>query len=251
MNSVEWSGVIVFLVFLLLAALTVARPATRRRAFDRTGDEWMLDGVGLLAQGIAVPAMQAAIVYGLLAKLVPEARGALHLSGASAFLLNFVLVDYIYYWNHRGLHSAKLWPLHAVHHTASQTDVFISSRNTIWTPLLIVYMWFNGLFLFLLQDHAAFLTAAALTAGLDLWRHTTFTPRPASGFSRILGWVLITPNEHGWHHSRDRRDCNFGGNLSWWDRLHGTYYSPESNAVVFGTPLALGLKRKLLFPFVR
>lgn len=249
MGNVEWSGIIVFLTFLVLAVFTLSGATTRRRAFDRTHEEWSLDALGLLAQGVAIPFLQTALVYKTLEMLVPSAKSTLQLSGAAAFFINFVLVDYLYYWNHRWLHSARMWPVHAVHHTAKQPDVFITSRNTIWTPFLIVYMWINGLLLFLLQDHGPFLAAAALTASLDLWRHTTFSPRPGSWLSRLLRWTLITPREHGWHHSRDRRDCNFGGNLALWDRLHGTYYSPERNVDVFGANLQLSLKRKLLFPF--
>src|SRR5262245_8018002 len=241
---------IVFLSFLLLAALTFSLRQPRSLVLRRKPADWVLDGAGLLIQGIVVPASQAILIFGLLFALIPKAHGALNLSATSGFLLNFVVVDYLYYWNHRWLHCKTLWPAHAVHHTPEQTDVFITSRNTLWTPLLVVYLWINGLFLFLLRDPSAFLFAASLTAGLDLWRHSSFSLRPGSAFHRALGCILITPHEHAWHHSRDRTDCNFGANLSLWDRLHGTYHSPASRAEKFGVPLALSLKRKLLFPFI-
>jgi sterol desaturase/sphingolipid hydroxylase (fatty acid hydroxylase superfamily) len=114
---------------------------------------------------------------------------------------------------------------------------------------LIVYLWVNGLFLFLLRDPRAFIIAASMTASLDLWRHSGFSPRPGPRLHRALGCVLITPHEHAWHHSSDRAGCNFGANLSLWDRLHGTYYSPASRAEACGLPLTLSLKRKLMFPF--
>jgi sterol desaturase/sphingolipid hydroxylase (fatty acid hydroxylase superfamily) len=240
---------IVFISFLLLAALTVSPPYTRSRAGGRKPTDWALDGAGLVIQGVVVPALQSMVIFGSLSSLVPELRGVLSLSAVSGFLLNFVLVDYLYYWNHRWLHGRSLWPAHAVHHTAERMDVFITSRNTLWTPLLIVYLWINGLFLFLLRDPGAFIFAASLTASLDLWRHSSFAPRPGSALHRALGRVLITPHEHAWHHSRDHVDCNFGANLSLWDRLHGTYHSPAARAEAFGIPSTLSLKRKLLFPF--
>ena len=130
--------------------------------------------------------------------------------------------------------------LHAVHHTPEMFDVFITARNTLWTPLLIAYIWANGLGLFLLAEPGPFMAAAALTASLDLWRHTTFSPVPGS-CGRIVSsaLVLITPHEHMWHHSHDRADDNFGANLALWDRLHGTYYRgvvPPACGLALGLP---------------
>jgi sterol desaturase/sphingolipid hydroxylase (fatty acid hydroxylase superfamily) len=240
---------IVFFSFLLLAAMTLSLRRLRAPALSREPADWVMDGTGLIVQGVAVPALQAILVFGLLSELFPGGRGALDISAASGFLINFVAVDYLYYWNHRWLHGRRLWPAHAAHHTPERLDVFITSRNTLWTPLLIVYLWINGLFLFLLRDPGAFIFAASLTASLDLWRHSSFSPRPGSAFHRALARVLITPHEHAWHHSRDRAGYNFGANLSIWDRLHGTYHSPPESADKFGVPMALSLKRKLLFPF--
>jgi sterol desaturase/sphingolipid hydroxylase (fatty acid hydroxylase superfamily) len=158
-------------------------------------------------------------------------------------------VDYLYYWNHRALHTQALWKTHAVHHTPEHADVFITSRNTLWTPLLLVYLWANGLMIFLLKDPVPFLLAASITASLDLWRHTTFITAPGSVLHRALAGLLVTPNEHLWHHSRERAGCNFGANLSLWDRLHGTYYSPTARPARLGIPVRLALSRKLLFPF--
>jgi sterol desaturase/sphingolipid hydroxylase (fatty acid hydroxylase superfamily) len=66
---------------------------------------------------------------------------------------------------------------------------------------------------------------------------------------RIVSIVIITPNEHIWHHSSDRAGSNFGANLSIWDRMHGTYSNPDHRPESLGIPLQLGLRRKLLFPF--
>jgi sterol desaturase/sphingolipid hydroxylase (fatty acid hydroxylase superfamily) len=41
----------------------------------------------------------------------------------------------------------------------------------------------------------------------------------------VLRWLLVTPDMHRVHHSwhPDETNSNFGFNLSWWDRLFGTY----------------------------
>lgn len=240
---------IVLISFVLLALLTLAVSESRRVAFNRSSSDWALDWSGLIVQGIVVPALQATAVYGFLSLVIPQMKGALDIPAPAAFLLNFIAIDYLYYWNHRLLHSNTFWPVHVVHHTPQQVDVFITSRNTLWAPLLIIYIWANGVFIFLLKDPAPFILSASLTASLDLWRHTKFAPTPGSTFHRILAVILITPNEHSWHHSSNRTDSNFGANLSLWDRIHGTYYSPADSPQSFGILLPFNLKRKLLFPF--
>ncbi len=215
---------LVFAAFALLAGLTFV---FRRDAPRRTAAEWWLDASGLLTQGLFVPLCQSFF----LAAVLPSAwRGSLSISWGAAFFLNFVLVDYLYYWNHRALHTGLLWPAHLAHHGATKLDVFATSRNTVWAPLLIVYLWVNGFFLFVLADPAPFAWSAALTAALDLWRHSGFRAH------RAVSRILVTPTEHAWHHS-DLADVNFAANLSLWDRLHGTYYSPGREPERLGVPV--------------
>lgn len=214
----------------------------------RAAGEWVLDLSGLLAQGVAVPVLQLTLVAGALAALAPGWRGAVDLGLVGGFLVNFVLVDYAYYWNHRALHAGALWRWHAVHHTASALDVLVTARNTLWTPVLILYVWVNGLALFLLADPRGFALAAGVTGLLDLWRHSPWGLSRASWAGRLLGGLLITPHEHGWHHSASRPGCNFGANLSWWDRLHGTYWSPLDSPAGLGLPRRESVTRRLLWP---
>src|SRR5262245_7675385 len=131
---------IVLASFLILAAITFAVRASRRAALGRSGGDWLLDAGGLIMQGVAIPFLQTTLVYGLFSLFLPQAKGVLEVHPVIAFSLNFVGVDYFYYWNHRLLHSHKLWDTHAVHHTAERMDLFITSRNTLWSSLLIVYV---------------------------------------------------------------------------------------------------------------
>jgi len=47
-----------------------------------------------------------------------------------------------------------------------------------------------------------------------------------------LRWLLVTPEMHRVHHSIDidETNRNFGFNLSWWDRLLGTYRAATRTA---------------------
>jgi sterol desaturase/sphingolipid hydroxylase (fatty acid hydroxylase superfamily) len=233
--------VIVFAAFCVLGVAAFCRADGPSRVMSRTGAEWLADASGLVIQGIGVPFAQTALIYAGLMKLSPSLHGCISLSPLAAFLLNFAGVDYLYYWNHRMLHG-KLWPWHALHHSATDMDVWITSRNTLWTPLLIVYIWINGVMVFLLKDPSAYLLAAAATAALDLWRHSGAWPS---------SWrlpVLMTPREHSWHHSSERFNKNFGANFRLWDKMHGTHYDPQVRPERLGLEVPGGILRAVVLP---
>lgn len=197
-------------------------------------------------QGAVIPLLQVVVADVVLSRLAPSWRGSLRLDWWAAFLLNFVVVDYAYYWNHRLLHTPALWRWHAVHHTAAAMDVLVTSRNTLWTNGMILYLWVNGLGAFLLADSTPYLAAAALTAALDLWRHSR--PRRGASLSRAVSLLLVTPLDHAWHHSASRPGCNFGANLGWWDRLHGTAWRSSETPPRLGIDAGGTLFQQLLWP---
>ncbi|MBF0160477.1 MAG: sterol desaturase family protein, partial [Magnetococcales bacterium] len=43
---------------------------------------------------------------------------------------------------------------------------------------------------------------------------------------RVLRWLVVTPDMHRSHHSHlsPETNMNFGFNISWWDRVMGTYW---------------------------
>lgn len=236
--------ILVFISFVGILALTLWHEEQARTLKNRSREEWILDLSGLLVQGIGVPLLQTFGLYNLFLVLIPSWQGCLHVPHVVSFLLSFVVVDYLYYWNHRLLHSCALWPFHSVHHTPAFVDLLTTSRNCIWTPFLLVYLWVNGLLIFMLAEPSSFLLGVSLTAALDIWRH--------SGFGRVpppLSQLLITPTAHALHHSPAGTQKNFGSNLSLWDRLHGTYLGSAPSGC--GIPLPLSLRRKLFYPFPR
>lgn len=234
--------------FWLLFAATALTRAGWTGLKAKPWRDWVLDGAGLLVQGTLVPALQLSVVVGSWATLAPGWQGALDVPGAAAFLLNFVLVDWLYYWNHRLLHTRALWPLHRVHHSMTARDVLGTSRNTLYSSFFIVYLWVNGSALYLLADPAPYVVAAAVTAALDLWRHSAFGPRRGTAAYRLLSRVLVLPSDHAWHHSAEGHG-NYGANLSWWDRLHGTWLPEADEATDLGIDPGLSLPRRLLWPF--
>jgi sterol desaturase/sphingolipid hydroxylase (fatty acid hydroxylase superfamily) len=233
--------------FVGLSTVAIQRRGLRSWLASRSGSDWLVDALGLTLQGTLIPFLQTALVARVLLSIAPSWAGVLALPAWAAFLLCFVGVDYAYYWNHRLLHSKRFWPLHQVHHSARSMDAWVSSRNSLWTSFLIVYLWLNGALLVLSGQEGAILWAAGLSSALDLWRHSGIqcAPRFEAGFSSLL----ITPTDHAWHHSRDVHDINFGANLNLWDRLHGTFQKLSDPPERIGIPRPASTFKTLFWPY--
>ncbi|MBX9769374.1 MAG: sterol desaturase family protein [Bdellovibrionales bacterium] len=210
-------------VFWLLLFFSVRDPNRLKHLISRNKVEWGVDLFSLILQGFLIPLAAARLLAPVLLSLFPQGFHVLDISWIGGFLLRFVFVDYLYYWNHRLLHNDKLWPIHRVHHSAESMDVLITSRNSIWTPVFIVYIWSDTAFLFLLLEPSGYLAGMALNNILDLWRHSGFRVA-RSAWLRWTGGILILPDDHEWHHSRHKYGVNFGANWAFWDRFHGTFF---------------------------
>ncbi len=241
--------VLVFSVFFGLVVATFWSKDGWQRLCERSSASWILDLIGLFVQGFFIPILQVVVVGKLYAWVLPEWQGTIELPPMLGFLLNFVAIDYLYYWNHRLFHGKSLWPVHQVHHSVTTMDVLGTSRNTLWTSLLIVYVWGNGLFVYLLDDPTGYLWGMSVTSALDLWRHSRFEVAAGSGLYRLLSPWLMLPQDHRGHHGSAVVGCNFGANLKVWDRLHGTDFASEDAPEDLGLVLKLSLGRQLVFPF--
>ena len=241
---------LVFFTFVILLALTVTNSKQPFLLWKKSREDWLLDGIGLFFQGIVIPFLQIAVVFQLYHLLLPDTRALLNLYPIAAFLLSFVFVDYLYYWNHRLFHTRKLWFVHQVHHTVTEMDVLGTSRNTLWTSFLIVYLWIHSLFIYLLQDPNWYILGISLSSALDLWRHSSFSPLPNSRLYRYLSPWLILPQDHAWHHSSNCIHGNYGANFKLWDKIHGTYYQSDKAPSSHGIDSSLSFISKLFLPFL-
>lgn len=216
----------------------------------KTPTDWFIDLSNLFVQGILVKILQLTVLFEFMEITIPSLKSKFHMAAPLAFCLNFILVDYLYYWAHRALHSLKFWPWHRVHHSAEVMDVFVSSRNSYLTTFLIPYIWVNAFFIFILSENAKtwFLFSMSLTAALDAWRHSKLELRIPL-LQKILENILITPKEHAWHHSKKHFQKNYGANLVIWDKIHGTYAYEPQYPNDLGIPIEGSLSTKLFFPW--
>lgn len=229
-TQIHYEFVFIFLTFWGLVAWTLASRTRREGALTRSRAQWILDIVGLLEHGFLVPMAQRLIVFAGLSYFLPHWKGSFNISDLSAFCINFFLVDYAYYWNHRIFHNRIFWRFHSVHHSGTGFDVFTTSRNSFLTTFLTLYVWVDGVFLYLLANATGYVWGIVITNCLDLMRHSSINKK----WSIFPFCYFISPVEHASHHAADSRDVNFGGNLNLWDKLHGTYVPVEKNPERFG-----------------
>ena len=150
--------------------------------------------------------------------------------------LCLLLVDFLYYWEHRLGHQIRgLWALyHSVHHSSPHYDqttaLRVSIIDTAITPLFYLPAVLAGF------DPLLVLLSFGCVIAYQTWIHTEAIGR--------LGWfdrIFNSPSNHRVHHAAQRHylDRNYGGVLIIWDRLFGTYRAEEV-APVYGltTPIA-------------
>lgn len=208
----------------------------------------MIDGLSLFNHFIVIPAVHVALILPLLHHLIPNFKGSVNLSWPWALVANMV-VDYGWYWNHRLFHArTKLWSLHAVHHEPESLDMFKTSRNTFWSPFLMVYFWLIPLFIFLAKDPAPFLWIAGAALLVNFWGHTHFNLPKGSFARKVAATFLIQPKDHYWHHSSEQPYCNFATVFNFWDKIHGTWYESAEVPEKLGFKLDYSLLRKAFLP---
>ncbi len=242
-------GNLELIVFGILMLLLILSASDRQRLRSKSRFAWGLDLSNLTIQGLLIPLLRLSLLFLGFKLLWPTAQGSLQWSWLTGFLVNFVVVDYLYYWNHRIFHHKRVFPVHLVHHTVEHMDVMATSRNTLWTSFLIVYLWVNGLMLYLTDLNAGYLVAMSLTACLDLWKHSNHwrqRPQWQHWISRNL--LIMTPLDHAWHHG-SQLNSNFGANFNLFDKLHGSYCAKKDYPDKIGVSTRLSPWQQLLFPF--
>lgn len=129
-----------------------------------------------------------------------------------------ILVDFFYYWGHRGTHVINaLWANHKVHHSGEIYLLVNAFRVTSATDLILsVVFWPVALFV----PPVVFIIHHQFNLIYQFWLH--------SGVIGKLGpieWIFNTPSHHRVHHGRNKYclDKNFGAWLIIWDRMFGTF----------------------------
>lgn len=158
-------------------------------------------------------------------------RGALNRLSfpyALQFVIGFLALDLTAYLGHRLFHAVGfLWRVHQVHHTETDLDLTTGFR---FHPIEgLITQGFALIVIALLDPPPLAVVCAGLAIVLqDFFEHANMRlPRAAD---RVLRRLIITSPMHRVHHSEvfAEQNTNFGTIFSFWDRIFGTYFPPQS-----------------------
>ena len=160
------------------------------------------------------------------------------------------LTDLVQYWVHRMFHQVPaLWEFHAVHHSAKSLDWMASARMHVLE--IIVLRGTTVIPMFVL----GFTEVAIYAYLLLVYLHSSLVHANVGWNLNRIGWLVVTPRFHHWHHGIDREaiDVNFAIHFPLFDRLFGTFYLPRdewpSGYGVGGHPVPRGYWKQFLHPF--
>lgn len=201
----------------------------RQGRLDRARIKGMLTSAFCLLPASLIQALCLGALIGLYFKVQQWSLGSIS-TGLGSALLCLLLVDLLYYWEHRLGHEVNvLWAMyHSVHHSASHYDQTIGARisfvDFFFSPLIYLPLVLIGFHPLLV------LGCLGVVLAWQQWLHTELIGR----LKWLDGW-LNTPSNHRVHHGSNPEylDKNYGGILMIWDRLFGTY-EPERQPVVYG-----------------
>ena len=211
-------------VFAIMALWEVA--AARRTLTHGRGRRWP-NNLGLLLVDVAVlrltiPGLAIAVA------VAGESNGwglmpYLGLPGPLAFVVAILLLDLAIYFQHVMFHAVPtLWRLHRVHH--SDVDVDITTGTRFHPIEIVISMGIKAAAVAAIgASPMAVLVFEVLLNASSMFNHANVSV--PQRLEALVRRVVVTPDMHRIHHSivYNESSSNFGFNLSWWDRLFGTY----------------------------
>ena len=137
---------------------------------------------------------------------------------------------FIFYWWHRLRHANGFWLVfHQIHHSPSRIELLTSfykhpieiAADSILAGFFI-YCLFGG------SAEAGAWTSFFGALGEYFYHSNIRTPK-------WLGWFIQRPEHHSIHHQLGVHKYNFG-DITWWDRMFGTFNDTDRFAERCGFP---------------
>jgi sterol desaturase/sphingolipid hydroxylase (fatty acid hydroxylase superfamily) len=211
----------------ILLAMALWEVAAPRRALEGTRRARWPNNLGVVALNTILLRLifpLPAVAFALLAGT--QGWGLFNHFGLPAWLAVLaavIILDFAIYLQHVMFHAVPvLWRLHRMHHADIGFDVTTGLR---FHPVEILLSMGIKLAVIAVIGAPALgvLVFEVLLNGTAMFNHGNV--RIPAVLDRVVRWVLVTPDMHRVHHSDlpDETNSNFGFNLSWWDRLCGTY----------------------------
>jgi sterol desaturase/sphingolipid hydroxylase (fatty acid hydroxylase superfamily) len=244
-------------IFAVMALWEVLAP--RRRQVVGRRRRWPANLGIVVLDSVLVRLMFPTAAVGVALYADTHSWGLFHALGVPGWLAvaaSLVLLDLTIYLQHVVLHAVPLlWRLHRMHHTDLEFDVTTGARFHPLEILLSLVIKL-GVIVALGAPAVAVLAFEVVLNVTSMFNHGNV--RLPRQLDRMLRWLLVTPDMHRVHHSwhPDETNSNFGFNLSWWDRLFGTYRASPRDGQIgmtiginqFRDPRELRLDRMLWQP---
>ncbi|MEL6252265.1 MAG: sterol desaturase family protein [Bacteroidota bacterium] len=134
-------------------------------------------------------------------------------------ILCILLIDFLYYWEHRIEHRVRaLWTYHSIHHSSPIYN-YTTALRVSFIDSFVTWIFYLPAILIGFHPYVVLL-AILFMLTYQFWLHTEIIGK--------LGWyekIFMTPSQHRVHHGSDDiyLDKNYGAILSIWDRMFGTF----------------------------
>lgn len=164
-------------------------------------------------------------------------------------LVLMLAADFVQYWVHRAFHEVPaLWRIHAVHHSTEYMDWLAGSRTHFVQEIVDRALVMVPLYLLGPSTEALnFYVVVAAFQAVFVHANVGFRFGP-------LRYVLVTPQFHHWHHSKDKPaiDTNYAVHTPLWDLLFRSFhlpgdYWPKDYGTVHALPTTMG--GQFVYPF--
>jgi len=213
--------------FLVLAAMGAWEALAPRRARQLTRRQRWPHNLGIVvANTLLVRALFPATAIGMAAYAETRGWGLLAGVDISHWILVpacVLILDLAIYLQHVMFHAVPLfWRFHRMHHADLDFDVTTGVRFHPVEIVLSMIIKFAVIVALGPPALAVFVFEVLLNA-TSMFNHSN--ARLPLLMDRVLRCFVVTPDMHRVHHSieDDETNSNFGFNLSWWDRIFGTY----------------------------
>ncbi|MDN5202730.1 sterol desaturase family protein [Fulvivirgaceae bacterium BMA10] len=134
-------------------------------------------------------------------------------------VLAILVVDFLYYWEHRWEHEIRLlWSYHSIHHSSPIYN-YTTALRVSFIDNFVTWLFFLPAIAIGFHPIVV-LVAIGFILVYQYWIHTELIRR--------MGWfglIFNTPSHHRVHHGSDELylDKNYGAFLIIWDRMFGTF----------------------------
>jgi len=212
------------IVFGLLTFWEVWRP--RRRLVMSKVTRWGANLSVVLLDTMVVRFLFGAGAVGMALLATDRHWGLLHHVNAPLWfkgVLAVIMLDFVLYIQHVLFHAVPLfWRFHMMHHADLDCDVTTGVR---FHPVEVVLSMVIKLAAVAMigPSATAVVSFEILLNATSMFNHSNV--RMPAALDRVFRWMIVTPDMHRVHHSilPTETNTNFGFNVSWWDRLLGTY----------------------------